>query len=228
MNPVPHQSARLSRKAFIYPPIASGGVSPAWGVQFVAVMLIRPVTHERFVAEVQRMTALDSGAAERACTATLEVVGQRLGNREAEVVAAALPPPLADALTRCDYDEPFGFAELAHRVARATGAELERAREQAQAVCEVLGQCVDDDGRQHLEHLPVELALLFRPRAHHQRVDPARLPHHGAAPAPDGTLARARGRHDLATGPAPEPEPERQIASSHGGRDVATGGDGRQ
>lgn len=149
------------------------------------------------------MTALPRPAAERACIATLEVLGSRLGDREAEIVAAELPERLADALTRHGFDGYFGFAEMAHRVANATGDGLEDAREHAQAVCEVLGEAADEEGRRHLDTLPEELAMLFRPRAHHQRIDPGRLPHHSLDPEADRKISTAHGHHDLATGRDP-------------------------
>lgn len=195
-------------------------------------MFVRPVTHDRFVEEVERLAVLPAGDGARAAEAVLEVLGQRLGQREAEIVADPLPAPLADALTRRAFDTHFDLAELAARVARELGVDDERARAIVQAVCEVTGQATSDEGLQHLETLPEELARLFRRRPHHAPTPaprpaagpPGRLA--GGSPGSSRGLADASPEdlaHRDSVARSDEPHADDKISSGHSDRELSVG-----
>lgn len=95
----------------------------------------RTRSEEAITDRVAGETGLTTPAAAETIAATLETLGERIGSREAEELAAHLPPPMALALT--DHEEttdPFDYDEFLQRVADRTGASPAVARAQTSAV----------------------------------------------------------------------------------------------
>ena len=76
--------------------------------------------------------------AERAATATLKALGERLAGGETKDLAAQLPPPLDQALPEQGAGERFGIDEFYQRVAAYEGSDPQHARQHARAVVAAL------------------------------------------------------------------------------------------
>jgi len=87
--------------------------------------------------------------------ATLSVLGERIGPREAGEIARRLPPELADALRAAEDTEPFDADEFVRRVAVRTGEDVPEA---AQTVTEVFGVLEDMLPATELEYMRAALS----------------------------------------------------------------------
>lgn len=81
--------------------------------------------------------------------ATLAVLGERLVQDEAQALADVLPEELAKIVTTSEYDSDFTADELFERVRRRAHQSGARAREEAEIVVAVLGDCLGTDDRRH-------------------------------------------------------------------------------
>jgi uncharacterized protein (DUF2267 family) len=101
---------------------------------------MRLATFLDIVAEAAGIT-LDE--AERAASATLKTLAERISGGEAEDIAAFLPRELRGVLTSVpEPAEPFGLDEFVRRVAEREGVDEAKARRHAEAVFVALGQAV--------------------------------------------------------------------------------------
>jgi uncharacterized protein (DUF2267 family) len=92
----------------------------------------------------------DEARARRVLHATLAVVGERLVEDEARALAEVLPDELAPIVSTAGYDSDFTAEELFDRVGRrehASDRPSGRAREEAEVVLAVLGDCLSADRR---------------------------------------------------------------------------------
>ncbi|HEX7301161.1 MAG TPA: DUF2267 domain-containing protein [Solirubrobacteraceae bacterium] len=116
---------------------------------------------ERFIATVAQQAGLSWDAAERAVSATLATLAERLSPGEARDVAEQLPVELRGWLTTDRPAEPFHVDEFVRRVAMREGrrdlAEVER---HVRAVFHAL---VHEIGRDELEDVRAELPKDFEP-----------------------------------------------------------------
>jgi uncharacterized protein (DUF2267 family) len=92
----------------------------------------------------------DHAKARGALHATLAVLGERLVEDEAQALVQVLPDELAKVLATSDYDSDFTAEELFERVRRREHADAARAREEAEIVLTVLGDCLSADRRQRV------------------------------------------------------------------------------
>ncbi|PSP75180.1 DUF2267 domain-containing protein [Halobacteriales archaeon QS_3_64_16] len=128
---------------------------------------------EEFISAVKRRTELDSDDAAYAATnATLEVLGQRLTEGEAENIASQLPTRLDETLTGESAEaEEFSVEEFVERVfereregAGSSVADTDEAEQHIRGVTSVLGNAVSgselEDAR---NQLPSEFEALFEP-----------------------------------------------------------------
>lgn len=181
----------------------------------------RRIDADAFVADVRaRVRFADDARARRSIEAVLDVLGTRLFENDARVVAARLPTDWAQRLGPSDdpdeEQEQFDLDELYRRVAEADAVELGRAVERTQVVCQVLSEHVDEEARAHLRlRLPPAIAELFEP--HVVPEAPAR----GAVAAhtrdePRNTLASGRpgSRRPLADARPPSGQTHSVAASS--------------
>jgi uncharacterized protein (DUF2267 family) len=102
--------------------------------------------------------------ADRAATATLSVLGERLKGGEPKDAGAQLPPELADAIGFRGPGEIFDLTEFYRRVAEREGGGtlIVDAQWHAGAVMEVLLDAVSPGERDDiLSQLPQEYALLL-------------------------------------------------------------------
>jgi uncharacterized protein (DUF2267 family) len=108
--------------------------------------------YERFVEEViERAGSAAREDAEHAIAATLEILGGRLRDVDAEAVATRLPQPLATMLLRAQTSS--GVTRGSDNPSTTVDMALTR------AVCRVLAQTLDEQGRTHLRMQP--LSALF-------------------------------------------------------------------
>lgn len=107
----------------------------------------------------------DREHAERATTATLELLGRRLAGQEPSNLAAQLPSELKDPLTRhVGAAETFDVDEFLRRLAdsEGKGCDPEQAREHARVVLSTLSSFVSRGEVQDLRsQLPAGYAPLF-------------------------------------------------------------------
>ena len=92
----------------------------------------------------------DEAKARRALHATLAVLGERLVEDEAQALAQVLPDELAKIVVTSDYDSDFTADELFERVRRREHVSGARAREEAEIVLGVLGDCLSADRRRRI------------------------------------------------------------------------------
>ncbi|MDB4937733.1 MAG: hypothetical protein JWP87_4705 [Labilithrix sp.] len=125
----------------------------------------------------------------RALRATLAVVGEHLVADEAKALAEAMPEELA-GLIEDQYDSDFSEHELFDRIGRRERARPSRAREEAEIVLAVLGECLSDDRRRRIARgLPGLAGELMR--GERELGEPP--PHREASHAPEPTtLASSR------------------------------------
>ncbi len=152
------------------------------------------MTYREFIAEVAKRLGLTDEDGEHAVHVTLRVVGVRLLDIDAQVVASRLPDALAQYFTARSDGEEVALAELYRRVALALGLPRAEAVEYTQVVSQVLAESLDEDARKHLTlHLSDELAALFvpRPRTTHVVLPRVGYPRH-VPPGSGHTLADGR------------------------------------
>ena len=90
--------------------------------------------------------------------ATLAVLGDRPVEDEARALAEVLPDELAMLVATSGYDSDFGDDELFERVSRRAHERSGRAREEAEIVLGVLGDCLAADRRHRIARGLPELA----------------------------------------------------------------------
>ncbi len=116
------------------------------------------MSYRHFVEQVQTQTGLnDPARVERAIVATLELLGERLRTPDARAVARKLPPELACHLRGHDgrtLEQPERID-----VVTQLGSETGIATEELRAVCRVLAETLDEQGRAQLRIQP--LTALF-------------------------------------------------------------------
>lgn len=124
--------------------------------------------YEEFLQRVQDRGGFDTPeSAEHVIHATLEVLGQRLLDVDARVVASRLPPTMRDSLLRHGYEGDFDIDELYRRVSDKEGVGASYAVETSQIVCSTLAEMLDDAALQHAKmRLPESLAALFTKEPH--------------------------------------------------------------
>ena len=104
----------------------------------------------------------DDARARRVLHATLAVLGERLVEDEAQALARVLPDELAKIVATTGYDSDFTADELFDRVRRREHADGARAREEAEIVLGVLGDCLSGDLRRRIARgLPGVAATLL-------------------------------------------------------------------
>lgn len=196
--------------------------------------MIALLSYERFIAEVKRRGGLPSDEdARRASAASLEVLGESLADHEAESVAESLPEPLRASLSAHPFEGELDLETLYHRVAVREQVEDARAAEHAQVVYELVGELASDEARQHLAHLPEELAALFEPRLHRQPTD---LPPRGETPGvntlagghfDEGRTLSEAGEHELShrdsVAQSDDPHADRKLSEGEGDNTLASG-----
>lgn len=123
--------------------------------------LLGPAVHgealpfDELVDRVQGRAGLDRHGAERALAAVLETLAERIAGREADDLAAVLPPELGSPLRR-GRDRAGGKAqklplgEFLHRIADREGVAPEDALEHAQAVFKTVREIVPEKAWSHL------------------------------------------------------------------------------
>jgi uncharacterized protein (DUF2267 family) len=147
-------------------------------------------THQDLLGRIKQLGGLQTTReATAALRATLAALGERLSDRDRDLVAGVLPRSVAGALHKGKRRGAFDIAELYNRIRRREGVTLGFAREHAQVVCRVLGEILPDVARREIERaLPESFAELFSPP---RSFDPP--PEHPVAPgAQHRTLATGR------------------------------------
>jgi len=119
------------------------------------------VSYRHFVEQVQTNSGInDPARVERAIAATLEVLGERLRTPDARAVADKLPPELACHLTATVHARQQGEGAAPTDVALSRICSQKGvAAEELRAVCRVLAETLDEQGRAQLRMQP--LTALF-------------------------------------------------------------------
>lgn len=123
--------------------------------------------YEEFIAHVRDDGAIaDREHAERATTATLHVLGQRLAGGEPSDLAAQLPTGLKELVEEhTGAADPFDVDEFLRRVAdrEQRGCGPEQAREHARAVLSTMARAVSPGEVDNLRsQLPAGYAFLMQ------------------------------------------------------------------
>jgi uncharacterized protein (DUF2267 family) len=117
--------------------------------------------------------------ARRMTRATLCTLGERLSDRQARELAGQLPDDVADALTRPEGREAFGYDEFVHRVAAREGVSARTARTDSIAVMAAVAETIPAT---ELEYVRAALSDDYRPLLGDARVPDGPVPD-GARPA---------------------------------------------
>lgn len=184
------------------------------------------MTYDDIVGQVMESVGTrDRVQIERAISATMEALGERLDPVDAGMVAEGLPHELAEPLRRHhDVHADFDVGDLYRRISSLAGIRLGLATEEAQVICRVVAQAASREALAHLRHLPMEFAVLFGPRP-----GGATAPHRATPPGAGRTLATGRPgsmhpvsesaphrTHDESVASAANPHADSKISSSQG------------
>lgn len=117
------------------------------------------MSYRLFVEQVQsRSGSSDALRVERAIAATLELLGQHLRTPDARAVAQKLPPELACHLRGSDEVMEDGIDLRLTELTRICSDEGVASGE-LRAVCRVLAETLDEQGRAQLRLLPLGTRL---------------------------------------------------------------------
>lgn len=125
--------------------------------------------YQEFVRRVQERARLASREdAVRVARATLETLGERIGQQERDDLAAQLPAGLKAPLSARSANNKFDMEEFFNRVGARADVPYPQAIAQSQAVVSVMGETVSAGEIEDLcDQLPDEYAALFnRARVH--------------------------------------------------------------
>ncbi|MGW0232029.1 DUF2267 domain-containing protein [Actinopolymorpha singaporensis] len=118
--------------------------------------------YERFLAVVDAAGGLGRDGAERATTATLQTLAERVSSQKARELASALPPQLGPLVTTEAPPERFDVDDFLRRVAEREGTAPEPAERDAEAVFTALAQALGDREFANLvAQLPKDYAYLL-------------------------------------------------------------------
>lgn len=119
--------------------------------------------YHEFVGHVQNRARLGStGAAVRAIHATLETLGERINEDEAEHLAAQLPHEVGAYLEQASTTESFELDEFFERVAKREAVDLPDSVHHARVVLDVVLEAITPDQADHLHaQLPGEYEQLL-------------------------------------------------------------------
>jgi RND superfamily putative drug exporter len=121
---------------------------------------VRPSDEEEVLERIAVLSGTDTDQARSMARATLCVLGERIGERQARELGAHLPDELADVLRDPDGCEPFGYAEFIDRVARREGVDAQTAARDAGAVMATLREVVPGT---ELDYVRAALSDDYRP-----------------------------------------------------------------
>jgi uncharacterized protein (DUF2267 family) len=118
--------------------------------------------HEGFRKQVAEAAGIPEDVAEDAIAATLETLGERISEGEAEDLARHLPDSLAPFLTRPGGEaEPFDANEFFRRIAEREATDEQTAERHARAVIAALAR---REGRKELHDMLSQLPRELRER----------------------------------------------------------------
>ena len=184
---------------------------------------------EQRLTEGLTRRGLDGEEGQRALRATLAVLGERLVDDEARMLASWLPRPLAKLVEDADYDTSFGSNELFVRVARRMKTSPGRALEGAEVVLASLGEALGTERAKRLARALPETAaeLVLGVREMDRSAAPAHDSRSGAPRLTTLASGRPGSRRPLCEGRASpgqrnsvavddEPHAETKLSSAHG------------
>ena len=119
--------------------------------------------YNEMVNEVKTRINIDSDeAAERAISATLSTLGERITAGEAEHLSAQLPFEAGRHLTEQETKKDFGIDQFYETISQRESIGFPMAKEHARAVMSVMSEMVTPGEMQDtLDHLPEEHVPLF-------------------------------------------------------------------
>ena len=113
------------------------------------------MSYEDYVSQGAERMGCRYSDAERAVATVIEVLGQRLSKADAAVVGAQLPKAIGEQLVSAQYEGGFDLFEFERRV---SAVDCERLRT-SRAVCQLVAETLDEQGRAQLRMQP--LSSLF-------------------------------------------------------------------
>ena len=117
--------------------------------------------YDEFVAIIEQQAGVGRGDAEKAASAVLRTLAERIARGEARDLAGALPPEAAVWVHKpSPYAEKFDVDEFLRRVAERAGVDVVAAPLYARAVLTALFRAV---GRSEMEDVTAELPRNFAP-----------------------------------------------------------------
>jgi uncharacterized protein (DUF2267 family) len=117
------------------------GAGLGFGQDRPAKTILSCVDHQQLLQSVELTAGLDRAGAQRAVTATLATLAERLGRPAAAGLAGGLPRQLRGPLAGGPQGaEPFDAGEFARRVGSRAGVSPEQGRQRARAVLATLGR----------------------------------------------------------------------------------------
>jgi uncharacterized protein (DUF2267 family) len=122
-------------------------------------------SYEEFITTVVDEAGVHYDDAERATSATLQTLAERISGGEARDIAEQLPRRLRPLLSDGDLAEGFGVHEFLRRVGEREGVREPTAEEHARAVLIAVGRSVD--GRE-FEDMAAQLPKEFEPLLPHK------------------------------------------------------------
>lgn len=137
---------------------------------------------EAVLGRVAQRTGLSHEDSRAAACATLATLGERIGDTQADELAAHLPPSLAETLDAPEGCEPFDAAAFVDRVAERRGVDREEARAEVHAVLLTLAELLPPT---EIDYVRASLSDDYRPLLDGDGALPAEAPE--PAPAPTGS-----------------------------------------
>ncbi len=130
--------------------------------------------YEEFLTIVSTAAAIDRESAERATSATLQTLAQRLTRGVARDLVAELPPELGSHLYTDGHPDPYDVEEFIRRIAKQIDADEDTAASQAAVVLDALRRAISVKAYHELTSLLPHTFSVLLPRGAWVDIMPAR------------------------------------------------------
>lgn len=119
--------------------------------------------YNEFIKEIKDKTQLDKEGAEKAARPTLETLSERLTGNEAEHLSSQLSEEMKSYIHEGDLTGKFSADEFFEKISEKEGVELDKAKEHAKVVADVLETAITPGEIDHIRaQLPKDFQKLFK------------------------------------------------------------------